>query len=188
MKLAVIDTETTELTPTLGKIVEVALVTVDTETGEIRRMFNMLAHPRLSRAEVERTWIVQSGHISLDEIIKARHNAVVAFGLRHHLGKLPWTSYNVQFDYSFLKKSPWRLPPPGQDCIMARATHACEIPTPGPLGDEGAYKWPKLSEAYEILVGGEFNGHRAMDDAIAAAKVMLALIKKGNYIVRELSE
>ena len=189
MKIAVIDTETTDLSPHIGHIVEVAMVTVDTETAEIKRIYNMLVHPNLDKDAIERSWIVRNGHIDIDLILKARVPHLVAHGLRHHLGDLPWTSYNNDFDKGFLCQKPWNLPEPSLPCIMKQATWACKIPSLhdyDPMDEDAQiYKWPKLVQAHHILVEKPelpfAEPHRAMGDAWMAAEVLIELIKNGYY-------
>lgn len=189
MKLAVIDTETTSLYPRDGDIVEVALVEVDTKTSIIRKVYDRVCHPGGLRADIEQAWVVQQGHIPINEIMDAKPKALIAYGLRHHLDKLPWTSYNRAFDGSFLCRKPWNLPQPSLPCIMHAATWACKISATHDfdiMDDEAQiYKWPKLSEAHSMLLNGtrqgSYNAHRALDDAMMAAEVLLVLIRIGHF-------
>ena len=178
MKLAVIDTETTALSPEHGEIVEVALVEVDTDTSIIRTLLNRLCYPG-GIIDLENAWVVRQGHITAQEIRKSPDIWKVSADLLHHLDYLPWTSYNRSFDASFLCRKPWNLPRPTLPCIMEAATQACKIP------QNDDYKWPKLSEAHSILLDGtrqgSYNAHRALDDALMAAEVLLVLINDGYF-------
>lgn len=180
MKLAVIDTETTSLYPHDGEIVEVALVEVDTKASIIKKKYNMVCHPGGLKTDIEQSWVVRQGHILIEEIMQAKPKSLVAYGLRHHLDDLLWTSYNKNFDGKFLCRKPWNLPLPSLPCIMEAATWACKIP-----GTLDGYKWPKLSEAHSMLLKGtsqgSYNAHRALDDALMAAEVLLILIREGHF-------
>lgn len=58
-------------------------------------------------------------------------------------------------------------------CTMRAATDHCKIPH----GD--GYKWPKLSEAYEILLGKKLeNAHDAMADARACRDVFFEIQRR----------
>ncbi len=57
-------------------------------------------------------------------------------------------------------------------CTMLASVDVCKLP--GPYG----YKWPKLTEAHQILVGRGFEGaHDALADVMACARVYFALRK-----------
>lgn len=165
------------------------MVTVDTDSYKIIRNYNMLVRPNVDKEAIQDSWIVSSGHIDIDLIVKARPTHIIASELRETLGILPWTSYNTDFDSDFLCKEPWGIPRPSMPCIMKKATWACKIPSLhdyDPMDDEAQiYKWPKLIEAHNILVDNPElpfgQPHRAMVDAWMAAEVLIELIKKGYY-------
>lgn len=183
MKIGVIDTETTHLDNTMGNVVEVALVEVDTDTKTIKSLFNSLASPggmgSTHGIRLEDSWICQNGIIKPEEIRRAPHEAVVATGLKFFLDNKPWTTYNLSFDQPFLTRFPYKLPRSTLPCIMLSATEACKIPS---NRDDVLFKWPSLDEAYEILCNSRrMKGHRALDDALDAAAVLLHLIEMGFY-------
>jgi len=66
-------------------------------------------------------------------------------------------------------------------CTMKSTTSVCKLP-----GRFGKYKWPKLDEAYRMLVNKDgFEGaHDALTDVLACWKVLRALEEKGLPLVR----
>jgi len=66
-------------------------------------------------------------------------------------------------------------------CTMISSTEVCKLP-----GKFGKYKWPKLEEAYKILVDpkGFEKAHDAMADTIACLKVLRALEDRGIALQR----
>jgi hypothetical protein len=71
MKILVIDIETTGFLNSGGTIVEVGMVELCLETGEKKIVFDSLCHepgPNLTLEHVQKSWIVQNGYITVDEI------------------------------------------------------------------------------------------------------------------------
>ncbi len=67
-------------------------------------------------------------------------------------------------------------------CTMKATTNICKIPHLNPnRGRNDAFKWPKLIEAYKIMVDEEgFDGaHDAMVDVIACSKLFKVLHDQG---------
>lgn len=89
-------------------------------------------------------------------------------------------AHNVDFDsrvlmreYAIIGKDyPFRDKP--HLCTMKRATDLCRIP-----GSRG-YKWPKLAEAYDILLGRKISrAHDALADVQACAEIHFHLRSLG---------
>lgn len=60
-------------------------------------------------------------------------------------------------------------------CTMKASTEFCQIP-----GKNGGFKWPKLSELYEILFNEKLeNEHNADADVSACARCFFELVKRG---------
>jgi DNA polymerase III subunit epsilon len=66
-------------------------------------------------------------------------------------------------------------------CTMRSTTDVCRLP-----GRYGKFKWPKLEEAYKMLVdpAGFECAHDAMADVIACWKVLRVLEEKGLQLIR----
>lgn len=87
-------------------------------------------------------------------------------------------AHNISFDYLILcaafhriSKSPvW----PAKFCTMEATTNICKLPAKWP----GAYKWPKLTEAYFHFFGKHVeNAHSAIVDVRACKEIYFALFK-----------
>lgn len=179
MKILVLDIETTGLDPLSSKIVEIGIVELDLTSGSILPVFESLCHERpISAEEVSRSWIVQNGYISLDEIryspefnsIKPQIQGIIDC---HPAG---CTAYNSNFDLSFLItrgiKLVKALPDP-----MKLSTDICKLP--GKYG----YKWPKAEEAYNFFFPNSNykESHRGLDDAIHEAEIIYKLYEIGVF-------
>jgi len=69
MKILVIDIETTGFLKEGGKIVEIGIVSLDLDNGQKEILYDKLVHERpITLKEVESSWIVQNGYITVDEI------------------------------------------------------------------------------------------------------------------------
>lgn len=66
-------------------------------------------------------------------------------------------------------------------CTMRSTTDVCKLP-----GKYGKFKWPKLEEAYKLLVdpAGFEGAHDALADVVACWKVLRALEEKGLPLMR----
>jgi DNA polymerase III subunit epsilon len=96
-------------------------------------------------------------------------------------------AHNIEFDLNILGHAfaleGIKFPDlPRSFCTMKTSTDICQIPAPN--GRRG-YKWPKLIEAYKILVDPEgFEGaHDALADVRACGKVLKVLAERGIFHV-----
>lgn len=87
-------------------------------------------------------------------------------------------AYNDDFDRSIMVNEAnimgMKLPYPQRKCLMKVARDICKIPpTPKMMAANfKGYKNPKLSEAYEIIIGKEMvNAHNALADARACFEI-----------------
>lgn len=96
------------------------------------------------------------------------------------------TGFRVQFDRDVLESALIRLGKTTKMLIRERlrvidliepSAHFCKIPNP--VEDMGGYKWPKLDEAREIMLGRPPRAHgawhEAFDDAWDAHEIFLKL-------------
>lgn len=82
--------------------------------------------------------------------------------------------HNIKFDETILKLAGF-IPNLPTFCTMLESTNICRIPSPK---IPGKYKWPKLEEAYRILVEKELTGaHNALSDVMATIDIWKALKK-----------
>ena len=88
------------------------------------------------------------------------------------------TAYNRQFDFPFLELNGIKLPK-ALDCPMIVATNVCKLPS---VNGRSGYKWPKVEEAWKILIGTDYTElHRGFDDAKHEAMIVWKLIELGYF-------
>ena len=181
MKVVVIDVETTSLERTLEDgVVHIGATEIDTDlmdtTGD---SYQNVCKPVFDRTLIEDAWIFEHGELTIDQVMEGPFHSVVAAEFEKWLNGRQWTAYNLAFEEKFLCDNPWNLPRSNLECIMLAATPVCRIP--GYDGD--TYKWPKLKEAWRVLIGEPYPSvwHSALQDASAAAMILLKLIESGDY-------
>jgi len=86
-------------------------------------------------------------------------------------------AHNMNFDASIVRTAVLRKKvapflPKNRFCTMHASTDVCKLPSKG-----RSYKWPKLQEAFQILVdpNGFDGAHDAMVDVLACKEVFFAL-------------
>ena len=68
-KILIIDIETTGFLDKGGKIVEVGIVELDTETGSRKIIFDKVTHEKgITRAEVENSWIINNSDLKVEDV------------------------------------------------------------------------------------------------------------------------
>jgi len=178
MKILIIDIETTGFLPD-GKIVEVGIVELNTETKEKQIIFDKVFNPRLPVSEIENSWIVKNGYMTVEEIMSGGNIEDFIGFIQNQIDQYPdgSTAYNNRFDFDFLEsvgiKFPKKLP-----CPMLLSTDICKLP-----GQFGGYKWPKVEEAWHFFFGdtGYIEKHRGADDAFHEAEIVIKLIEMGIF-------
>lgn len=179
-KILILDIETTGFLPK-GKIVEIGVVELDVMTGEKRILYDQVCKPEgITRKEVEESWIVQNGYMTVEEIRLARPLMHIIEEVQIIVDAYPLgaTAYNNKFDFDFLTSVGLRI---GKrlPCPMLLSTDICMLPSPRGYG----FKWPKVEEAWEFYFGktGYVEKHRGADDAFHEADIVYELIKRGVF-------
>lgn len=188
LEIYVLDTETTGLEGYPGDhVVDVAVCRVLPYRGTVEPVLStVVGHDVSSWPQVQKeAWIFQNTDMTLEMVSQATPATFVAAELRSLLEGRMVTSFNVGFDFDrFLFHRPWDLREAVHltPCIMLRAMPVCKLP-----GTYDVYKWPRLQQAYDMLVDGdpadigEEQRHRAMEDALMASHVLLELIRRDVY-------
>ena len=177
-EIIVLDIETTGLKPKEDIILELGMVKLNLETGEISELFNkVFRDPRLT-AKHREAWIFQNGFMELDEVRNAepisKYMDEIQGIMNAFQGSI--TAWNRDFDSAFLEHAGFNLGDP-IDCPMKKSVDYFKIE--GPFG----YKWPKAQEAWDILFPDipKMEEHRGLDDSRMEAAIIYELFKRGQY-------
>lgn len=180
-KILIVDLETTGFDIKKNKIVEVGIVSLDLDTGDIEMLFDSVCHERpITLKEVESSWIVQNTSMTVEDIRNSPNLEDIKEEIQSILDAYPLgcTAYNNVFDFRYLDDRgfifPKKLP-----CPMKSAVSVCNIP-----GKYGKPKWPNVNEAYKKLVSdddGYVEIHRGGDDAYHEAQIVYELYKLGKF-------
>lgn len=177
MKIAILDIETTGFSPQMDCIIEIGVVELCLETGERRVLFDEIIKEDRYTENHRNSWIFSNSDLSHEQVMNA--NALNSEALQKIFDEYLVTAYNKRFDFNFLKHRGFTLKE--LPCPMEIATSICRIPTQWGRG----YKWPKVTEAYKILIGDDnyIEKHRGASDAFDEAQIVYELYRRGHYLV-----
>jgi len=176
MKILVADIETTGFNKNSDCILELGLVELDLETGNIVELFDEVFKENHLSAKHRDAWIFENGYMTQEEVREAesldfyRLQIQEIFNRYNHM-----SAWNSDFDTGFLLARGFRinniLP-----CPMKNSAKWFNLPYPnGQLG-----KWPNVEEAWSGLFSEAYTElHRGCDDAIHEAQIMFELYKQG---------
>lgn len=189
MKILLFDTETTGLVvrggdythPNQPEPAQIAAILAD--ENKIYAAINLIVQVTVPIPEV-----ASNIHGVTDEIAAEfgvpRRVALSAFnGLAKQADR--FVCHNFDFDSIVIKALYHRekvpvLPMNPNFCTMKASTNLCKIPSPWKRGKD-QYKWPKLSEVYEMFIdpAGFEGAHDAMNDVKATYEVWKYLRANG---------
>jgi DNA polymerase III epsilon subunit-like protein len=177
-EIIVLDIETTGLKAKEDLILELGMVKLNLETGEISELFNkVFRDPRLT-AKHREAWIFQNGFMKLEEVRNAEPISNYTSDIQRIMDDFQGliTAWNREFDSAFLEYAGFNLGAP-LDCPMKKSVDYFKID--GPFG----YKWPKAQEAWDILFpdNPKIEEHRGLDDSKMEAAIIYELYKRGQY-------
>ena len=179
-EILVLDIETTGLSPQNDFILELGIVKLNLETGEITELFDSVFKDPQLTAKHRDSWIFQNGFMDIDEVRNAAPLSSYAVQIQEILNpyKGRITAWNRDFDHSFLTSNGFDLGAPVA-CPMKTSTHFFKIE-----GSRG-FKWPKAQEAWDILFPSnpKTEAHRGLDDSIMEAKIIYELVQNGVYSI-----
>lgn len=159
---AVVDVETSSLSPKDGRIIEIGIVHLD-QRGDVTHEWQTLLNPgdgvsgNTSIHGIEAKWLAVAptfADVAGDIVERLRHRVLVA--------------HNAKFDTGFLEAEFNRLANP-----LGTYEPLCTIEVARALGLP-----PKLSSAAAAL-GHRFNHHTAVEDAGAAGRIVAAALRAG---------
>jgi len=184
----VLDTETTGLDGYPSDlVVDIAICKVDPRKGTVENVYSSVVGYNTDNwtEGTKNAWIFLNTDLTVDEVSKAPDAKKVAADVARILKGRNVTAFNKEFDLKkFLYHEPWNLRNVilESDCIMLAAKDVCKLPG---LYDD--YKWPRLEEAYSMIVEGDpadIRGeqtHRALSDAVMASYVLIGMYRNGQY-------
>gem|GEM_PF-526337 len=186
--ILVVDIETTGFLNQGGKIVEIGIVKLNLETGEIEKEYDsLIKEDGLSEKHTETPlgWIFKNSTLDYSELNNAPSLDSQRRTLQTLFDSYEAIAYNKTFDFGFLKDRGFTIDE--LSCPMMLLTPILKIDNG--FGDEN-YKWPSVQEAWEYFFGdsGYNESHRALDDAIHEAQIVYELYKLGKIQVLDMSK
>jgi DNA polymerase-3 subunit epsilon len=185
MRIAVLDIETTGINPNQGTIIEVGICLLDLETGFISQLLDTTVREKHFETQyggesLKTCWVFQNTDLTVETIRNGPAWEDVVGKIQTILNKFPITAFNKVFDLGFFKDRglliPHELP-----CPMIQATPVLKLPSEY---KKKKWKWPKVQEAWDHFFPDQNTYkeiHRAYDDAMHEAEIILALYKIGAW-------
>ena len=107
-KILVLDIETSGFLGQDGSILEVGIVELDLENGEIKQLYDSLCREDIfdeSHKENPFGWIFENSDLTFEEVLKAPAFEIVKKQVQEILDKYPLgcTAFNNAFDFGFLR-------------------------------------------------------------------------------------
>lgn len=181
MWIGIVDIETTDFLERGGHIVDLGIAGLNTDTGEIKTLFNSVCREHGMTASERNAWIFSHSDLTIEDV----RNAPLLDDLKDEIQRVLLstagnTAYNKRFDFSFLVSRGfdigYELP-----CPMLMSTPIVKA-TPIRYG---SYKWPSVEESWRHYFPNEpyCEAHRGLDDAKHEARIVYELFKLGHYNV-----
>ena len=178
-EIAIVDIETSGFQKQGGLIVEIGIVGLNLETGNVVNEFDAIVREEGFDERHSRDpygWVFQNSDLRYEDVLSANNLTDVLPEIQSVLNKysLGATAYNKSFDFGFLRSRGLQIKE--LDCIMLSATDVVNLP---PNFGYNTPKWPKVEEAWEYFFPQvEYKeAHRALDDARHEALIAYELIK-----------
>lgn len=189
-KILILDIETTGFLKSNGKIVEIGIVSLNIENGEITPIFNeIIKEPHYNVYKSANSWIFNNSTLTPSAVSAGKSLESVRVELQRLFNSdeyLGITAYNKVFDFGFLQDRQFTFKNI-LDCPMILCTKICQIPHKINTYSKQrkGYKWPSVEEAYKYFFPNEADKyveeHRGLADAKDEAKIVYELIKLGEY-------
>jgi DNA polymerase-3 subunit epsilon len=180
-KILVVDIETTGFLNQGGKIVEIGMVLLDLENGEVHTVYESLVKEEgfdITHTQGKLGWIFNNSDLSYGEVDQAPTMESQRVAIQELFNQYGATAYNKSFDFDFLRSRGFKIN--DLPCPMLLATPICKLPSPNGYS---SYKWPKVEEAWHHFFGNTdyIEAHRGLDDALHEAKIVYELYKLGEF-------
>jgi len=177
-EILVLDIETTGLNPVTDYILELGMVALNLNSGNVTVLFDQVFRdPRLT-AKHRNSWIFENGFMQIDEVRNAmpmsEYSTEIEEILSRYYGRI--TAWNRDFDSAFLKNCGFNLGP-DIHCPMKESVNYFKLD--GPYG----YKWPKAQEAWDFLFPETpmIELHRGLADSKMEAAIIYELYQRKVY-------
>ena len=182
-RIAVIDIETTGLDEENDLIIEIGIVELDLDSGNIRELFNSLIWEKKFNLKFLENSPFSKNLFKPEEFEDANRLEVITDELQEIFNKYKVTAFNKRFDFSFLRNRGFLILNEFP-CIMMVSARILKIP-----GRADEYKWPSMQQTYDFLFPKEkfIEKHRALDDAYHEAKILYKLYKDERFVEMEFS-
>jgi len=182
-KILVLDIETTGFQNQGGSIVEIGIVELCLESGNVKTIFDSLMREDILTAkhrEEPMGWIFRNSTLTVEEVRDAPLAKDILPQVQDVLNQYPLgcTAYNKNFDFGFLKSRGLKIKE--LPCPMILSTDICQLPNKNGYDN---YKWPSVEEAWKHFFPTEqyVELHRGADDAKHEALIVYELYKMGVF-------
>ncbi|MFA8299561.1 MAG: 3'-5' exonuclease [Hyphomicrobiales bacterium] len=181
-EILIVDIETTGFLAQGGKIVEIGIVKLNLNNGEITPVYNSLIKEdgfNLSHTYGRFGWIFKNSDLSYDDVCCAPSLESQRVELQSLFSTYKATAYNKSFDFGYLRDRGFSINE--LECPMRIATPILDLRCKN--GRRG--KFPKVEEAWDYFFGntGYIEAHRGLDDAQHEAMIVYELYKMGEFAV-----
>jgi hypothetical protein len=178
-EILVLDIEATDVNKKVALLLELGAVVLNTKTGDIREVFSAtFKDPKLTRKH-SKAWIFDNSDMTVEEIRNSKpitdYQDEIQAIFTEFSGRI--TAWNRPYDSGVLERYGFDLGEEMGDPMRISTPHF------GLLNKGGRPKWPKVIEAYPIIMGVEKydEAHRGLQDAKDEAAIIYELIKLGVY-------
>jgi len=180
MKILVVDIETTGFVKHMDVIVEIGIALVDTETKEIKLVFDKLIKEEgWNYKKHKNAWIFKNSSLKPEDVDSSKSIEVYRDEIQSLFDEYPMTAYNKSFDIGFLSRAGFEMN--SIKCLMATAKQYSKL-----LTKSGSKKTPSVEEIYNQFFIDEteypvyIEEHRGGSDAIDEAKILLHMVELKN--------
>ncbi|WP_320168188.1 WG repeat-containing protein [Mangrovibacterium marinum] len=179
--ILVVDIETTGFLEEGGKIVEIGIVKLDLDSGEIYPAYNsLIKEPGFDDSHRKEPfgWIFRNSDLTFDEVMDAPTLESQREMIQFLFDKYPATAYNKDFDFSFLRDREFSIN--DLPCPMIILTDIMKLPS---KKASIHFKWPSVKESWNYLFSEKLYSetHRGLTDATFEAKIVYRLYQIGQY-------
>jgi DNA polymerase-3 subunit epsilon len=165
----------------MGRIIEIGIVKLNLETEQTQILFDSLVKEK-EYSEIDKgAWIFENSDLIYEDIMDAPYLNEFVAELQQIFNNYRITAFNKSFDIGWMKSRGFKFPSE-LSCIMLTATPICRIPKPWDDPND-PYKWPSVQEAWDFFYPNikYIELHRAADDAVHEAMILLAMYKRGFF-------